>query len=107
VNHALWEAVGLRDGGCVGHRYLGAPGVCRNAWGRVIPERAYELMERDHIRDEPPIGTLAKTHAGGFGKRPPDDLGHLVTLCYALHHGGWATSHRPELRDYLSRLGGS
>jgi hypothetical protein len=45
----------------------------------------------DHVKDEPRMG-----------KRAPSDPAHLVTLCER-HHlwTGWATSHRPELREYL------
>jgi hypothetical protein len=42
-----------------------------------------------------------------MGKRAPSDERHLVTLCEQ-HHlwTSWATSHRPELRDYLRRVNG-
>jgi hypothetical protein len=45
----------------------------------------------DHVRDQPMMG-----------KRAPSDMAHLVVLCER-HHlwNGWATSHRPELREYL------
>lgn len=49
----------------------------------------------DHVNDTPT-----------FGRRAPDDEQHLVSLC-EFHHLGykagrnWATSHRPELRQYL------
>jgi hypothetical protein len=48
----------------------------------------------DHVRDEPMMG-----------KRAPSDERHLVSLC-EFHHlwSSWATSHRPELRDYLAAV---
>ena len=67
-----------RDGGCVAPR-LGAQASCDGP------------LTLDHVREQPMMG-----------KRAPSDLDHLVTLC-RWHHidGGWATSHRPELRAYL------
>ena len=40
---------------------------------------------------------------GRMGKRAASDAEHLVSIC-SRHHleTGWATSHRPELRIYLS-----
>jgi hypothetical protein len=49
----------------------------------------------DHVKDQPMIG-----------KRAPSDMAHLVTLCWHHHLDGWATSHRPELRDYLRSKAG-
>ena len=48
----------------------------------------------DHVKSEPRMGV-----------RAPSDMEHLVTLC-AFHHleSGWATSHRPELREYLIQV---
>lgn len=49
-------------------------------------------MERDHIHE----------HAGGTkGKRAPTTMETLVILCRHHHQGGWATAHRPELREYI------
>lgn len=47
----------------------------------------------DHVKDQPMMG-----------KRAPSDPAHLVTLCWHHHLDGWATSHRPELRDYLREV---
>jgi len=38
---------------------------------------------------------------GGYGKRPPNDPVHLVTLCHRHHQDGWATASRYGLRVYL------
>ena len=55
-------------------------------------------------------GKYTLDHVNWFstrGKRAPSDLAHLVMLCEHHHldyyEGGknWATSHRPELREYL------
>jgi hypothetical protein len=48
----------------------------------------------DHVKDQPAMGV-----------RAPSDPAHLVSLCEE-HHlwTGWATSHRPELREYLARV---
>ena len=79
VTAAVALEVLRRDGGCVAIRLGGSSMDCE---GRDT---------LDHVKDEPMMG-----------KRAPSDARHLVTLCEA-HHlwTGWATSHRPELREYL------
>ena len=51
-------------------------------------------MTLDHVKSQPMMG-----------KRAPSDAAHLVTLCEN-HHlwTGWATSHRPLLREYLREV---
>ena len=71
-------AVFARDGGCVAVILGEDPASCR---GRAT---------LDHVKDQPRMG-----------KRAPSDLAHLVTICEWHHLYGWATSHRPELREYL------
>lgn len=88
VRSDVWAAVVRRDGGaCV------AP---------MIAMRAKELLDLcsgrltlDHVKDQPMMG-----------KRAPSDPEHLVTLCWHHHLDGWATSHRPELREYLRSVNG-
>ena len=72
-------AVLERDQGCVAVLLDADPGTCD---GRLT---------LDHVKDQPRMG-----------KRAPSDAAHLVTLCER-HHlwSGWATSHRPALRQYL------
>jgi hypothetical protein len=79
VTPEVAAAVFARDGGCVAPRLGGSFLDCD---GRLT---------LDHVRDFPMMG-----------KRAPSDMAHLVTLC-TRHHlwNGWATSHRPELREYL------
>ena len=78
VTPDVYLAVIERDHGCVAV-WLGAdPGDCR---GRLT---------LDHVKDQPRMG-----------KRAPSDMAHLVALCGHHHLDGWATSHRPELREYL------
>lgn len=81
VTADLAEYVQRRDRGCVAPR-LGAVQPCG---GRVT---------LDHVKDQPRMG-----------KRAPSDARHLVSVC-ELHHlwTGWATSHRPELREYLAEV---
>ncbi len=71
-----------RDQGCVAPRLGGSFMDCG---GRTT---------LDHVKDQPRMGV-----------RAPSDARHLVTLCEA-HHlwTGWATSHRPELREYLASV---
>lgn len=96
-----------RDGGCVALRLDQFAGPCRDRWGRGFRRTdslLFQDLTIDHVRGQPPVGTLAKTNEGGFGKRPPDDPQHLVTLCWHHHLNGWATGHRRLLREYLAQV---
>jgi hypothetical protein len=79
VTPAVAADVFQRDGGCVAVKLGGSYDDCG---GR---------LQLDHVKDQPRMG-----------KRAPSDLAHLVAICEN-HHiwNGWATSHRPELREYL------
>lgn len=88
---AILDRVFARDGGCVAPLIDPSSGPCRDRWGHERPRTLRSAMEFDHVRPEP----------GGF--KPPFDPKFLVTTCAGHHHGGWSTSHRPELREYLSR----
>ena len=81
-------------------RQLGLPiDACRNKWGdSIIVTGRYPVsaLTLDHVKDEPMMG-----------KRAPSDVRHLVTVCWHHHLGGWATSHRPELRQYLANREGA
>jgi hypothetical protein len=82
----------------------------------VTPELRIEVFERDRqcvapIIDyfcDPCAGRLTLDHVqsgyGRMGKRAPSDAAHLVTVCWHHHLDGWATSHRPDLREYLERV---
>jgi hypothetical protein len=76
-------AVLQRDAGCVAVTLGESPADCG---GRLT---------LDHVRDRAAMG----------GKRAPSDPAHLVSLCEQ-HHlwNGWATSHKPALREYLARV---
>ncbi len=80
VTAELRVAVLDRDQGCVAVALGEDPMDCR---GRLT---------LDHVKDQPRMG-----------KRAPSDARHLVAICEE-HHlwTGWATAHRPELRDYLA-----
>lgn len=54
------------------------------------PRNCRGRLTLDHVKDQPMMG-----------RRAPSDPSHLVTLCEGHHLGGWATSHRPLLREYL------
>jgi hypothetical protein len=84
VTPELALAVLRRDQGCVAPRLGGSFMDCGG------------LHTLDHVKDEPRMGV-----------RAPSDMAHLVTLCEQ-HHlwTSWATSHRPELREYLRRVNG-
>jgi len=94
VTPALWRSVLERDGGCVA-AILDPAHRCRDQWGENIHPSWISRMTLDHVQDG----------YGRMGLRAPSDPAHLVTLCWGAHlltH--WATSHRPELRDYLGRV---
>jgi hypothetical protein len=78
VTPELRVAVFLRDKACVAVTLGEDPSTCH---GRAT---------LDHVKDQPRMG-----------KRAPSDARHLVTVCEHHHLEGWATSHRPELREYL------
>ena len=79
VSPELALAVLRRDQGCVAVTLGEDPSTCG---GRLT---------LDHVKDQPRMG-----------KRAPSDAAHLASVCER-HHlwTGWATSHRPELREYL------
>jgi hypothetical protein len=88
------ETVLRRDGGCVA-AILNPRHVCRDQWGRLHGPHVLDAMTLDHVQEG----------YGRMGLRAPSDPAHLVTLCAGAHLlTGWATSHRPELRDYLARV---
>lgn len=77
-------AVLERDGGCLAVKLGADPRDCA---GRLT---------LDHVKDQPRMG-----------KRAPSDVRHLVAICRGHHiDTGWATSHRPELREYLRNVNG-
>jgi hypothetical protein len=85
VTGAVALAVLERDGGCVAVKLGASPYECRGP------------LTLDHVKDQPRMG-----------KRAPSDVRHLVTICTAHHlENGWATSHRPELREYLRNVNGA
>jgi len=77
-------AVLRRDAGCVAARLDGLYHECQGG------------LTLDHVKDQPRMGV-----------RAPSDMAHLVTLC-RYHHidTGWATAHRPALREYLRTIEG-
>lgn len=84
VTGTVREDVFARDGyACVAPR-LGAVDECRPP------------LTLDHIQDG----------YGRMGKRAPSDTAHLVSVCWHHHLDGWATAHRPELRDYIKAANG-
>lgn len=98
VTPAVAAHVLERDRGCVAAG-LGAPDACAGKWGgpaiaTLIPLTYYRsALTLDHVKDAPRMG-----------KRAPSDPAHLVVLCWHHHMDGWATAHRPELREYLRRV---
>lgn len=72
---------------------------CRGMWGTVLPAAGRQPslgLTVDHVKEQPMMG-----------KRAPSDLRHLATICWHHHLDGWATAHRPALRNYLARRAGA
>lgn len=69
---------------------------CADSFGNLLAAGTYAAMEKlqlDHVSDQ---------NGTAMGKRAPSDERHLVALCPRHHiYSGWATSHRPLLREYL------
>jgi hypothetical protein len=80
VTAELRLAVLARDGDCVAFQFSGT-------------DECSGRLTLDHVKEQPMMG-----------KRAPSDMAHLVTLCWHHHLDGWATSHRPELRQYLREV---
>ena len=92
VTPAIREAVLRRDGGCVA-AILDERHICRGQWGDFHAMHDLDRMTLDHVQEG----------YGRMGVRAPSDPAHLVTLCWGAHLlTSWATSHRPELREYLA-----
>jgi len=98
VRPSVRETVLLRDlrvaGGCVA-AFLDPEHQCRSRWGLPHFPGAIAELTLDHIQEG----------YGRLGARAKSDSAHLVSLCWGAHlHSGWATSHRPLLREYLERV---
>lgn len=95
VTPGLRDAVLARDGHRCVASLLDAHGACRTAFGEPMEyPGGYRVahLELDHVKDQPRMGVRAES-----------DLDHLVALCpYHHRESGWATSHRPALREYLA-----
>jgi len=92
VTPAIREAVLRRDSLCVAW-IIDKGHICRDQWGREHFPSRLDLMTLDHVQEG----------YGRMGVRAPSDPAHLVTLCWGAHLlTSWATSHRPELREYLA-----
>ena len=93
VTPELHAAVLVRDRRCVRSKMEPEHG-CRDRWGNPHAATALEYLTLDHVQSA----------YGRMGRRAPSDMAHLVSLCWDAHLGGWATSHRPELRAYLAEV---
>ena len=96
VSSELHAAVLTRDRQCVRAR-LGFAHECRDTWGWPHSPHDLAKLQLDHVQQG----------YGRMGKRAASTLGTLVSLCADSHLNGWATSHRPELRDYLAAVSGA
>lgn len=78
----VYRYVEVRDGGCVAFRSDPGVDLCDGP------------IEREHVR---PGG-------GAMGMRRITRPDTVVLLCRHHHQDGWATSHKPALREYLARV---
>lgn len=79
-------------------------GPCRDKWGQVVTVLREEHLTLDHVKDKPKFGDRVEKR-GAERKhryRAPSTPEHLICLCWGHHLGGWATSHRTVIRDYLA-----
>jgi hypothetical protein len=83
-----------RDGRCIALVLDPEAGFCKDQWGNVISPFAINKMTLDHIQEG----------YGRMGVRAPSRMDTLITVCPFHHLHGWATSHRPLLREYLDRV---
>ena len=99
VTKAVHDFVLKRDGGCVAAK-IDPAHACRDQWSNVHGPHVLRLMTLDHIKKEPGMGFRSEINPE-TGQR--ESMARwLVTLCYEAHLAtNWATSHRPELREYL------
>ena len=103
VSPEVWlEVYALDRGTCVARQLDPQASPCTGKWGdrvRYVQTgwmRPLDLTV-DHIKEELLVGELAKP-----GPASPSDIFHLVLVCWGHHvRGGWSTSHRPLLRQYL------
>ena len=97
IPHGLRYSVITRDKRrCVVPTLDPTADACQSSFGWPMEEYGrykVEQLQLDHVRDEPMMGRTA-----------PSDEEHLVTVCPHHHLDGWATAHRPALREYLNRL---
>jgi len=102
VTPQLHQFILARDGQCMAPVLdINLASLCADQFGNTLQQGSYFALQRlqlDHVS--------TKGHTA-MGKRAPSDMRHLVALC-PYHHipSGWATSHRPLLRDYLESLYG-
>ena len=68
---------------------------CQRRFGQPCQPTDPLALTLDHVQEG----------YGRMGKRAPSTASNLVSLCWHHHLDGWATSHRPELRAYLARVG--
>jgi hypothetical protein len=76
----------------VASRVLARDGRCVAPVVDPAVDRCAGRTTLDHVKDAPMMG-----------KRAPSDDAHLVALCWHHHLDGWATAHRPALREHLRR----
>lgn len=92
VTEEVAQFVLRRDGGCVA-ALMGAPGACRDGYGRSV-DRHHADMTLEHVQEG----------YGMMGKRAPSDPAHLVALCRFHGVQSWELANKDLLREYIAEV---
>lgn len=101
---AMWEAAGVNQSFATWRRMH--PVIC--IVRLIDPDNETDcggVQTVDHVHGQPPVGTMQKTNEGGFGKRAPDDMGHLVAMCEK--HNVWSPPSKQLRNAERAYLGGT
>lgn len=86
-------AVFARDGGCVLAKLEPGHHQCRDVWGQPHAANDFDRLTLEHVKD-----------ALAMGKRAPNDMAHLVTLCGMVNVEVPSKAQRMLFRAYLARV---
>jgi hypothetical protein len=89
MDRSLRDAVLQRDGCCVLLR-LDPSHFCRTVWGEYHDPRDLDKLTIEHVKTEPMMG-----------RKAPDDMEHLVSMCGYANVAVPSKATRDAIRDYL------
>lgn len=93
MRQSLRDAVLERDRRCVLFD-LDPDHVCRDRWGQLHMPDARHLLTVEHVKSDLRMG-----------RRAPDDMDHLVAMCWAGNVGVPSKEQRAKIRAYLASKG--